>query len=42
MLKKTYLEKNSFEGQNVIDENKTGFQIVVVLPLNFYQKVTWF
>lgn len=42
MLKKTHVEKNSFEGQNVIDENKTEFQIVVLLPLNLYQKVIWF
>ena len=42
MLKKTHLEKNSFEGQNVIDENKTWFQIVVLLPSNLYQKVIWF
>ena len=37
-LTKSYSDKNSFKGQIVIDKNKTGFQSVVLLPINLYLK----
>ena len=36
MLKKTYLYKSSFEGQFVMNKNKTEFQSVVWLAINLY------